>query len=64
MASTPAATALPHSQAGAASASAVLPALAAVFLGLFVVGVAGFSQIDVVHNAAHNTRHVNAFPCH
>jgi cobalt transporter subunit CbtB len=24
----------------------------------------GFSHIDVVHNAAHDVRHSNAFPCH
>jgi cobalt transporter subunit CbtB len=45
-------------------ASRVIPALMAMLLGLFVVGVAGFAQIDVVHNAAHDTRHSNGFPCH
>lgn len=39
-------------------------ALMAVMLGVFVVGVVGFSHIDVVHNAAHDVRHSNAFPCH
>ena len=34
------------------------------FLGMFVVGVVGFSHIDVVHNAAHDYRHSMAFPCH
>ena len=59
-------TAQPQSQAGVrpAAASAALPALAAMLLGLLIVGVSGFSQIDVIHNAAHNTRHTNAFPCH
>jgi cobalt transporter subunit CbtB len=36
----------------------------AMVLGLFVVGMVGFSHIDVVHNAAHDVRHSNAFPCH
>jgi cobalt transporter subunit CbtB len=36
----------------------------ALALGLFIVGVVGFSHIDVVHNAAHDVRHSNAFPCH
>ena len=36
----------------------------AMMLGLFVVGMVGFSHIDVVHNAAHDVRHSNAFPCH
>lgn len=39
-------------------------ALMAMMLGVFVVGVVGFSHIDVVHNAAHDVRHSNAFPCH
>ena len=47
-----------------AVSSVVLPALFAIFLGLATIGIVGFAQIDVVHNAAHNTRHVNAFPCH
>ena len=54
----PAATAMPQ------TASVVAQAMAALFLGLFIVGMVGFSQIDVVHNAAHDTRHSNAFPCH
>jgi cobalt transporter subunit CbtB len=36
----------------------------AAFLGLFVVGFAGFSHISAVHNAAHDVRHSLAFPCH
>lgn len=36
----------------------------AAFLGLFVVGIAGFSQIEAIHNAAHDVRHSLAFPCH
>jgi cobalt transporter subunit CbtB len=24
----------------------------------------GFSRIEVIHNAAHDVRHSNAFPCH
>lgn len=51
-------------QAGATQASAVLPALAAILLGLFVVGTVGFSHIEVLHNAAHDVRHSNGFPCH
>ncbi|WP_234684048.1 CbtB domain-containing protein [Bradyrhizobium monzae] len=39
-------------------------ALMAMVLGVFVVGMVGFSHIDVVHNAAHDVRHSNAFPCH
>jgi cobalt transporter subunit CbtB len=25
---------------------------------------AGFSHLDLVHNAAHDTRHSSGFPCH
>lgn len=38
--------------------------LTAIVLGLFVVGFVGFSHVEAVHNAAHDTRHANAFPCH
>jgi cobalt transporter subunit CbtB len=44
--------------------SVVLQAVLAMGLGLFIVGFVGFSHIDVVHNAAHDVRHSNAFPCH
>ncbi len=42
----------------------VVQAVLAMALGLFVVGVVGFSHISAVHNAAHDVRHANAFPCH
>lgn len=55
-----------HAPAFAAprTASLLAQAFAALFLGLAVVGIVGFAQIDVVHNAAHDARHSNAFPCH
>ena len=46
------------------NASRLAQALMAMALGLFIVGFVGFSHIDVVHNAAHDVRHSNAFPCH
>ncbi|MBA1202688.1 CbtB-domain containing protein [Pseudomonas capeferrum] len=42
----------------------VLIAAGASLLGLCLVYFAGFSHIDAVHNAAHDTRHSAAFPCH
>jgi cobalt transporter subunit CbtB len=39
-------------------------AVLAMALGLFIVGVVGLSHISAVHNAAHDVRHANAFPCH
>ncbi len=44
-----------------------LPAAAsALLLGLFILYGVGFAlgQGDVLHNAAHDTRHTMAFPCH
>jgi cobalt transporter subunit CbtB len=48
----------------AARNTAALQAAMAILLGFFVIGMVGFSHIEVVHNAAHDTRHSNAFPCH
>ena len=47
-----------------AQASTTVKALVAMMLGIFLVGTAGFSSIQAVHNAAHDTRHSSAFPCH
>jgi cobalt transporter subunit CbtB len=44
--------------------AALVPAIALAFLGLFMLWGVGFSHIEALHNAAHDTRHVNAFPCH
>lgn len=33
-------------------------------LGLFLVWGVGFAGPDSIHNAAHDTRHAVAFPCH
>jgi len=37
--------------------------LAAV-LGMLVLLTVGFSPLDVIHNATHDTRHSSGFPCH
>ena len=37
--------------------------LAAAFGGVLLAGV-GFSHIEALHNAAHDTRHSAGFPCH
>jgi cobalt transporter subunit CbtB len=44
--------------------STAAQALMAMMFGIFLVGTAGFSHMEVLHNAAHDTRHSNAFPCH
>ena len=57
---TPSARLLP-----AATASARLaPAIAAILLGLVLVGGAGFVQAESLHEAAHDTRHAFGLPCH
>ncbi|MGO1120172.1 CbtB domain-containing protein [Rhodovibrionaceae bacterium A322] len=44
--------------------SAVLAASVALLFGVFMIYGIGFAQSQEVHNAAHDTRHANAFPCH
>ena len=44
--------------------SAVTAAGLAIFVGLILVFAAGFVQSQVVHNAAHDSRHSLSFPCH
>ena len=41
-----------------------LPALAVLGLGLVVLYCVGFSTPSAAHNATHDTRHANGFPCH
>ena len=53
-----------HAPVATAQVGRLAQSLMAIALGLFIVGVVGFSHIDVIHNAAHDVRHSNAFPCH
>jgi cobalt transporter subunit CbtB len=48
----------------AGKASLATQAILAMLLGALIVGVAGFSHLEMVHNAAHDTRHSSGFPCH
>ena len=41
-----------------------LAAFFAVMLGLVIVFAAGFAPSETMHNAAHDTRHSFALPCH
>jgi len=50
--------------AAGARASTAVPALLATLLGLFLLWGVGFSPLSAFHNAAHDTRHSDAFPCH
>jgi cobalt transporter subunit CbtB len=38
--------------------------LGSCLLGGALIFLAGFAPVDVLHNAAHDTRHSAAFPCH
>ena len=44
--------------------SAVKPAILAIVLGIFILYGVGFAQPQLLHDAAHDTRHAFAFPCH
>jgi len=35
-----------------------------LLIGVSLVYFAGFSHLELVHNAAHDTRHSAGFPCH
>ena len=48
----------------AARSDALIAAVMAAVLGVFVIWGIGFAPIGVLHNAAHDTRHSMAFPCH
>lgn len=51
---------LPHVH----SLSVIAPLMGVMLIGLVVVFGVGFSDMAVAHNAAHDMRHANAFPCH
>jgi cobalt transporter subunit CbtB len=45
-------------------ASVTVQNIAALAFGAIVIFAVGFLPMDVAHNAAHDTRHAMAFPCH
>lgn len=47
-----------------ARSSVMAPAVLALLLGAFLVLGTGFAHSDTIHNAAHDSRHSFAFPCH
>jgi cobalt transporter subunit CbtB len=48
----------------AARSERLVAAAMAALLGVFLVWSVGLSPIAALHNAAHDTRHSLAFPCH
>ena len=59
-----ASSALPITGVRVESMSDRWPGLAVFLFGLVVLYATGFSDFTRVHNAAHDTRHANGFPCH
>ncbi len=44
--------------------SGLLPIIGAAVLGVFLLFITGFAEASVLHDAAHDTRHSLAVPCH
>ncbi|MBH67325.1 MAG: cobalt transporter [Rhodospirillaceae bacterium] len=42
----------------------VIAAILGILFGTFLILGVGFTNSDTIHNAAHDTRHSTAFPCH
>ena len=38
--------------------------IAAIIFGIVILFAVGFLPMNAAHNAAHDTRHAHAFPCH
>lgn len=55
---------LPIAHPKSALMAIATPVITAMLLGAVIVYGVGFSPIAAAHNAAHDTRHANVFPCH
>ena len=54
-----------HTHVGvAAQTKRLWPALAAATLGMVILFGVALANSGTIHNAAHDTRHAAAFPCH
>ncbi len=45
-------------------AEVIRPVIWAALLGALIIFFVGFAQPQAIHDAAHDTRHAAAFPCH
>lgn len=52
------------SSAAVGTQERLMAGLAAALLGTFMLIGVGFAQSQVIHDAAHDTRHAFTFPCH
>jgi cobalt transporter subunit CbtB len=57
-------TALPESRVTSLPKDRTVVGALTLILGLGFVYLVGFAPVSAVHNAAHDTRHSAAFPCH
>lgn len=46
------------------TALTITQTIGALAFGIIILFSVGFAPMDVAHNAAHDTRHTLAFPCH
>lgn len=51
-------------QQAVSETSTMVQMLGACLFGALILFAVGFMPMDAVHNAAHDTRHTLAFPCH
>ena len=51
-------------ESASVSSTKNLQLLVAATLGMVILFGVGFAPMDMAHNAAHDTRHSVAFPCH
>ncbi len=47
-----------------AGIAGMAPAALALLLGIVILYGVGFAGAEVLHNAAHDSRHAFTFPCH
>ena len=53
-----------RSTAAVALPQRLMVAVMGGLIGLFLIYGVGFAYPQIIHNAAHDTRHAAAFPCH
>lgn len=57
-------TAIARTAESASLSSRLAAATVALLLGSFIILGVGFAHSDILHNAAHDSRHSFSFPCH